>query len=103
MIYKKGDGKLVQGSKSKPSNRMSIPEYDMQSQATRSIGYRPLGSQINSNLQPDFHGVHEIEQKEAQSNDRTSVDIANELTFGSQKKSKKSLSPDRIIKGPSPL
>ena len=54
-------------------------------------------------MQLDIHALHDIEQKEALSNDKTSVDIANELTFGSQKQRKKSSSPDRIIQGPSPL
>ena len=61
---------------------------------------RPIGSNANSNLLPDFHGVHEIEQKEVLSNDKTSVEIANELTIDSQKKRKHSDSPDRIIRGP---
>jgi hypothetical protein len=38
---------------------------------------------------PDFHGVREIEEREVLSNDRTSVEIANELTIDDSKKKRK--------------
>ena len=81
MTLKRNDGKIVQGSRSKPGNKMSIPEYEVLSQGARSLGYRPIGNYANSNLLPDFYGVHEIEQKEVFSNERTSVEIADELTI----------------------
>ena len=42
---------------------MSVPEYEILSQATRSIGQRLIGTNANSQMLPDFHGVHEIEEK----------------------------------------
>ena len=89
VTYKKETGEVFEGSKSKPGNKMSIPEYEVISQATRSIGYRLAGSNANSQLLPDFHGVREIEEREVLSNDKTSVEIANELTIDDSKKKRK--------------
>ena len=61
---------------------MSVPEYEILSQATRSIGQRLIGTNANSQMLPDFHGVHEIEEKqEVMSNNITSAEIANELAI----------------------
>ena len=38
---------------------------------------------------PDFHGVREIEEREVFSNDKTSVEIANELTIDDSKNKRK--------------
>ena len=40
---------------------------------------------------PDFHGVREIEEREVFSNDKTSVEIANELTTIDDSKKKRKL------------
>ena len=61
---------------------MSVPEYEILSQATRSIGHRLIGTNANSQMLPDFHGVHEIEEKqEFMSNNITNAEIADELAI----------------------
>ena len=80
----------MEGSKSKVGNKMSVPEYEILSQATRSVGQRLIGTNANSQMLPDFHGVHEIEEKqEVMSNDKTSAEIANELTITDPQKKRK--------------
>ena len=61
---------------------MSVPEYEILSQATRSIGQRLIGTNANSQMLPDFHGAHEIEEKqEFMSNNITNAEIADELAI----------------------
>ena len=48
VTYKKEDGLVLKGPKPVSPNRMTLPEYEVMSNATRSIGHRPLASDVAS-------------------------------------------------------
>ena len=102
VTYKKEDGKVLAGPKPVSPNRMTLPEYEVMSNATRSIGHRPLGSEVHSQQLPDFHGMQEIAEREDASNHESSVELASQLHLQVPKQPQKQPardSPERIIRG----
>ena len=104
VTYKKEDGKVLAGPKPVSPNRMTLPEYEVMSNATRSIGHRPLGSEVQSQQLPDFHGMQEIAEREDASNQESSVELASQLHLQVPKKPPPQKpaardSPERIIRG----
>lgn len=49
VTYKVED-RVVRGPKSKKSNQMTLPEYEVMSNMTRSVGVRPIGSALGENV-----------------------------------------------------
>ena len=98
VTYKKED-KVVAGPKPSSPHRMTVPEYEVLSNQTRSIGQRPLSS--DAGLLPDFHGMQEIKEKEDLSSHQSSVELVNHLEKvpTKKKKHKDRDSPERIIRG----
>lgn len=88
--------------KIKAPNQMTLPEYEVMSNQTRSIGWRAVGSELGPQSQlPDFHGMQEIAEKDDTSNHESSVEIAATYLDEPRKKKqqRKQDSPERIIHG----
>ena len=98
VTYKKQDGSKKSGPKLRSPGRMTLQDYEVQSQQNKSFGPKVLSSDVNSQLM-DFHGIQEIIEKDDSNHDESCVEIGKGINTQDSKRSVKKKSPERIIKG----